>query len=116
MLGQGSGEGDWKDHLNDEAKETLSMILERSKKHQGAYMQADDVKVAQVWTALIELKQEVDDMKILLEKLAAPFKAIVEAGESAKRKAVEDMVRQMIKPNPEQEEATQKLVDSLMKF
>jgi hypothetical protein len=110
------GEGDWKEHLNDEAKDTLSMILDKAKKHQGAYMQADDVKVAQVWAALVELKQEVDEMKVLLEKLAAPFKAIVEAGEAAKRKAVEDMVRQMIKPSPDQEAATQKLVDSLMQF
>jgi hypothetical protein len=116
MFGEGSDEGDWKNHLNDDAKETLSMILDKAKKHQGAYMQADDVKIAQVWAAIVEMKQEVDEMKVLLEKLAAPFKAIVEAGEAAKRKAVEDMVRQMIKPSPEQEAATQKLVDSLMQF
>ena len=79
-------------------------------------MEADDVKVAQIWTALIEMKKELDESKELIERLKEPFKSIVAMGEIEKRKAIERMVKEIIKPEVEQEEATQKLIDSLMKF
>ena len=108
---------DWKDMLPRKDQELLAELLDSTRDYRAAYMQADDVKVAQLWTALIEFKKECHEMKEMMEKVAMPFKAIVDMGEMEKRRAIERVVRDFLKPTePEQEDATSKLVDSLMKF
>ena len=108
---------DWKNNLDDESKQLLSEILESTKKHRYAYNSAGDVKVAQLWTALVELKKELNKTNELLGNLKEPWNAIVAVGEEEKRKTVEKLVQEIIKPVDETtQEATQKLVESLMKF
>jgi len=109
-------ETDWKELLSEEDQQILAEIFEKTKSKKCAYCQADDVKVAQLWCALIEMKKELNESKEMISRVEQPFKAIVEMGEIEKRKTVERLVREMIKPEPDQEEATQKLVNSLMKF
>ena len=108
---------DWKNNLDDESKQILSSVLDSTKKHRYAYNSADDVKVAQLWTALVEMKKELNRTNELLGKVQEPWKAIVSVGEEEKRKTVERLVQEIIKPVDETtQEATQKLVESLMKF
>lgn len=110
-------EEDWKDLLPEDAKKTLAELLEKAKQHRAAYMQAGDVKVAQLWAALIELRKEIAEFADVVKKVQEPFRAIVAIGEAEKRKAIERLVVEIVKPEEEAErEATQKLVDSLMKF
>lgn len=110
-------EQDWKELLSKDAQQVLAELLDRAKDHKAAYMQAEDVKVAQIWAALIEMKKDMDCYEQTIEKVVGPFKAIVAIGEEEKRKAIERMVRDLVKPAaPEEEEATRKLVESLMKF
>jgi len=108
---------DWKEFLTTEAKQTLMNIIDSAKRHRGAYSQADDVKIAQLWSALIEMKNELDQVKQTLGKLEEPWRSIVEVGDVEKRKTVEKLVEELIKPVDEDtKEATKKLVDSLMRF
>jgi len=110
-------EEDWKDLLSEDAKKTLAELLDKTKQHRGAYTQADDVKIAQLWTALVELRKEMAEFTDVVKRIEEPFKAIVAIGEAEKRKAIERLVVEIVKPEEEaQREATQKLVDSLMKF
>lgn len=109
-------EKDWKDCLNESDKEILAQLLDSTKKHKCAFMQAEDVKAAQLWCALIEMRKQMTELEKLIGKVAEPFKAIVEMGEIEKRKTIERMVREILRPEPEQEEATKKLVESLMRF
>ena len=108
---------DWKETLPPEAKEILNEILEKAKRYRYAYMQADDIKTAQLWVALIELARELTEIKKTLGKVEEPFKAIIEVGEKEKRKTIARIVEEIVRPtNEETQEATRKLVDSLMKF
>lgn len=108
---------DWKNYLNEKDKEILAELLTSAKKHRSAYFQADDVKIAQLWTALIELKKDIDEIKSILGKVKAPFEAIVKVGEEEKRKAIERIISEIIKPTDEETKKTTKaLVESLMKF
>lgn len=108
---------DWKDYLAPDAKKLLADALASAKMHKGAYMQADDVKVAQLWCAIVELKKQLDSMQRVQMNLEEPFKAIVEVGEAEKKKAIERMLREIVRPTDlPTEQATQKLVESLMKF
>lgn len=110
-------EKDWKEHLSEEAQSILSRLLDMTKKYRYAYKQADDVKVAQLWTALVEIQKEIHELKEILGKIEEPFKVIVSVGEAEKRKAIERLVAEIVKPTDEEtKKATQKLVDSLMKF
>jgi cell pole-organizing protein PopZ len=109
-------EKDWKEFLAEADREILAQLLESTKKHKCAFMQAEDVKVAQLWCALVEMRKQMVELEQLVGKVAEPFKAIVEMGEIEKRKTIDRMVREILRPEPDQEEATKKLVDSLMKF
>lgn len=108
---------DWKELLAPEAKKILTTLLDATKKHKGAYSNADDVKIAQLWAALIETKNELDQVKKALGKLEEPWRAVVELGDVEKRKTVEKLVQELVKPvDDETKEATKKLVESLMRF
>jgi hypothetical protein len=107
---------DWKELLSESDQEILAQLLDSTKKHKCAFMHAEDVKVAQLWCALVEMRKEMDKLGELVGKVEEPFTAIVEMGEVEKRKTIDRMVRELLRPAPEQEEATKKLVDSLMKF
>ena len=113
---ENNNEEDWKCCLAPEDQEVIADLLENTKWKKGAFMQADDVKVAQVWCALVDMKKEIIKLRAAVEKTEAPFKDIASMGEIEKRKAVERLIRDILKPEPHQEEATQRLVDSLMEF
>jgi len=92
-------------------------LLKVTEKHHCAYERADDVKVAQLWCSLLEMKKEMNEVKQILGKVSEPFKSIVSMGEEAKRKEIERLVSDIIKPvDQASQEATTKLVESLMKF
>ncbi len=113
----GADREDWKEFLTDDAKQILASLLESTKKHKGAYIQSDDVKIAQLWSALIEMKKEIENMKAMVARVEGPFRAIVSVGEAAKKKAIEQLVSEIVRPTDmESQEATKKLVESLMKF
>ena len=107
---------DWKELLSEEDRKELKELLDKTRRHRCAYLEADDTKIAQLWCALIELRKEMKEFKKLIEKVSEPFKAIVEIGEAEKRRAIERVITGIIKPTEEQEKAVKKLVDSLMKF
>lgn len=108
---------DWKENLNEDAKQILAEILENIKKHRGAYSAAEDVKIAQLWTAIIEIKKELERTNEMLSRVEGPFRAIIAVGEKEKEKTIERMISEIIKPTDEEtQEATKKLVESLMKF
>jgi hypothetical protein len=109
-------EKDWKECLAEEDQAVLAEIFEHTKRHKCAYCGAEDVKVAQIWCALLEFKKEFDILKAQMTQVRMPFQAIIEMGEVEKRKTVDRLVRDMLKPEPDKEEQTRKLVDSLMKF
>jgi len=108
---------DWKDFLSEDSREALADIFRATRRHKGAYMNADDVKVAQLWCAMIELRKEFNRMSELLKRIEGPFKAIVAIGEAEKKKAIEKVITEIIRPTDEGEkDATRRLVESLMKF
>lgn len=108
---------DWKDLLDEDSRKELAELLDAASRHRNAYSASDDIKIAQLWSALVELRKETKQARELLEKLRAPFQAIVEVGEAEKRKAIEKFVSEIMRPSDEtSKEAVKKLVDSLMKF
>lgn len=110
-------EKDWKEFMCGDIQPELASLIEKAKKHRCAYMQADDVKVAQVWCALTEVSREI---KALTEKviiLESAVQGIAGMGDLAKRQVLEEKVKQVFKATTDKEKAqVDKIVDALMQF
>jgi len=110
-------EEDWKELLSGKAQTELAELIEKAKIHRSAYMQADDVKVAQLWAALTEISLEMKKLQERLGQIEFLARGIKEIGESAKKEAIRERVIDLFRPKTTTEkEEIDKIVDSLMKF
>jgi len=88
---------DWKQLLSPEDEARLNEILKRVAKHRGAYKNAHDIKNAQLWAAILELRKE---NQALLHRLK-------------KTEFIMDGLRERIR---KQQESELELIESLEKF
>lgn len=110
-------EKDWKEYLCGNAQVELAELIERAKQHKCAYMQAEDVKVAQVWCALTEVAVRMKELESRLEKSEFALKSIAEMGDLAKREGLREKVRSLLNAKTKDEkEQVEKIVDVLMEF
>jgi hypothetical protein len=110
-------EKDWKEYLCEDIKIDMAELLEIAKRNRCAYMQADDVKVAQLWVALTEVFKQQKKLESRLEKIEQAVKAIAELGDVAKREALREKARELLKAKlPEEKDKVERIVDVLMEF
>ena len=110
-------EGDWKELLSGKAQVELAELIEKAKTHRSAYMQADDVKVAQLWVALTELSLEMKKLQDKLSKVEILAQGFRTLGETAKRDAIKERIIELFRPKTSTEkEEIEKIVDTLMEF
>jgi hypothetical protein len=60
---------DWKTLLTPEDERRLNEVIERAAKHRGAYFNAEEVKVAQIWCALLEARKENAQLEARIKRL-----------------------------------------------
>lgn len=107
---------DWTHFLSPEAMGTLRNILEDAYKHREAYFKAEDIKNAQLWSALIELQREIEGLRQKVDTLAPKSAPSVRFG-TADDSVVLNKIKAIMQPKVEEtKEATDALVNSLMKF
>jgi hypothetical protein len=58
----GKDKSDWKENLSAEAEQNLNLLIEATRKHRCAYKASENVQVAQVWCALIEMMKMMDNL------------------------------------------------------
>ncbi|MEM5777721.1 MAG: hypothetical protein QXJ06_04745 [Candidatus Aenigmatarchaeota archaeon] len=110
-------ERDWKEDLCEDIKIDMAELLEIAKRNRCAYMQADDVKVAQLWVAVAEVYKHQKKIESRLERIEQAVKAIAELGDVAKREALREKAREMLKAKtPEEKDKVERIVDTLMEF
>ena len=113
----GEEKEDWKELLCGNAQVELAELIERAKQHKCAYMQADDVKIGQLWCALVEVSRQVKTVEERVEKSETALKAVAEMGEIAKRQTLTEKVQELLKAkNKDEKEQVEKIVDVLMEF
>lgn len=69
---------DWKQFLAAEDEAKLNDILKKVQKHRSAYRQAPDIKTAQLWAALLELRKENHALLRKLQRMEYIFEGMVE--------------------------------------
>lgn len=60
---------DWKQYLTAEDEERLNEILKRVSKYRGAYKNAEEIKIAQIWCTVLELRKENAFLQKKIERL-----------------------------------------------
>jgi len=107
---------DWTHFLSAEAANLLRSVLEAAYKHREAYFKADDIKNAQLWSALIEQQREIAELRAKIESMTPKTTSTMKLG-TADDSVVLNKIKAVMQPTVEDsKEATDALVDSLMKF
>ena len=88
---------DWKQFLSLEDEERLNQILNKISKYRGAYKNAEDVKIAQLWCSVLEVAKQ---NRILQNKLSR----------------IEEVLEGMFSRVREQERQREELARSLESF
>lgn len=88
---------DWKQFLSLEDEERLNQILNKISKYRGAYKNAEDVKIAQLWCSVLEIAKQ---NRILQNKLSR----------------IEEVLEGMFSRVREQERQREELARSLESF
>jgi predicted transcriptional regulator len=68
----------WKEYLSPEDEERLNDILKKVQKYRGAYSNAEEVKMAQLWCAILELRKENAALLRKLQKIDYIFNGLVD--------------------------------------
>jgi hypothetical protein len=62
-------EDNWKKELSNMDEAALNELLHKTASHRNAYSTAEEVKIAQLWCALLETRKERDDLDARLKRL-----------------------------------------------
>jgi len=107
---------DWTHFLAPDAAVILRSVLESAYRHRQAYFKADDIKNAQLWSAITELKREMVEINRKLDRLTPQERESFRLGLSDGSEAMET-IKNALKPTVEDtREAKDALIESLMKF
>jgi len=60
---------DWKQNLPAEDEVRLNEIIRKVSKHRTAYRSSKDIKIAQLWCAILEMDKKTRDMSSDMRKL-----------------------------------------------
>lgn len=66
---------EWKTLLGSEDEEKLNEIIKSTAKHREAYSKAENIKIAQMWCALLEMRKQQDELEARLMRLEDIFRA-----------------------------------------
>lgn len=81
----------WKKLLAIEDEMLLNDLLLRGAKHRGAYKNADDVKIAQIWCALVETKKQINSMDERLRRIEYLLGGIIKRSHEDEEKLLKSL-------------------------
>ncbi len=69
---------DWKQFLSPDDEAKLNDILKRAQKYRSAYRQSQDIKNAQIWAAMLEMRKENQALLRKIQRMEYIFDGMVE--------------------------------------
>ncbi len=85
---------DWKQNLPPEDEVRMNNIIKRVAKHRNAFRASKDVKVAQLWCALLEMEKNQENTSKDMRKLRMiieGFADVIKRVESEDKKLIESL-------------------------
>ena len=74
----------WKKYLNVDDEAMLNKLIEDVAKYRAAYKNAEEVKIAQLWCALLEMEKRMQRLDARLRRIEFIFDAIAKRMEEEK--------------------------------
>jgi len=87
---------DWKQFLSVDDEDTLNKFLKEISKYRGAYRNSDEIKIAQLWCAILELRKENLNLQKRLDFFESIFESLfekVKEQEKEKRELLKSLER-----------------------
>lgn len=107
---------DWTHFLSGDAVGLLRSILEAAYKHRTAYFKAEDIKNAQLWSAMLEMQRQINELSERVGRLEPRHEKVYRTS-LADDTRVKDMITEATKPSAQDSKgATDALVNSLLRF
>src|SRR3989344_6170220 len=69
---------DWKSSLQKKDEKKLNEILVKTEKHKMAYLKSNNIKIAQLWSALLEMEKEKEYMERRIRRMEYIFSGMTE--------------------------------------
>src|SRR3989344_1668548 len=100
---------DWKKSLTNKDEKKLNEILVKTEKHKTAYLQSSNVKIAQLWAAMLEMEKEKEHIERRVRRMEYIFSGMTERlkdeiikedtgkTEDKKEKDLENLIRSLEK-------------------
>jgi len=100
---------DWKKSLANKDEKKLNEILVKTEKHKTAYLQSSNVKIAQLWTSILEMEKEKEHIERRVRRMEYIFSGMTERlkdeiikedtekTEDKKEKDLENLIRSLEK-------------------
>ena len=82
---------DWKKYLSPSDENILNKVLELTERHRGAYKNADDIKIAKLWCAIIELEKQLVMVEKRLQRIEYILGGMITRAEQEKRKLLKSL-------------------------
>ncbi|MBI2075626.1 MAG: hypothetical protein HYT72_00065 [Candidatus Aenigmarchaeota archaeon] len=80
---------DWKQYLTADDEKRMNEVLNKIAKHKGAYRSADDIKISQLWCAVLELAKENAALQKRVQSLEDLLEGMFEKVRKQERERIE---------------------------
>ncbi len=77
-------EKNWKKYLSIEDEQLINKIIQETAKYRAAYKNADEVKIAQLWCALIDFEKKLQKIDARLKRIEFIFEGLAKRIEEDK--------------------------------
>lgn len=81
----------WKKYLNVDDEALLNKIIEDVAKYRSAYKNAEDVKIAQLWCALLEMEKKIQKLDARMKRIEFIFDAIAQRMEEERSSLIKTL-------------------------
>ncbi|MBU5678645.1 MAG: hypothetical protein QXJ96_00665 [Candidatus Aenigmatarchaeota archaeon] len=81
----------WKKYLNIDDEALLNKIIEDVAKYRSAYKTAEEVKIAQLWCALLDMEKKIQRIDKRMKRIEIIFDAIAQRMEEEKSSLIKTL-------------------------
>lgn len=81
----------WKKYLNVDDETLLNKVIEEVAKYRSAYKNAEDVKTAQLWCAILNIEKKIQRLDARMRKIELIFEAIAQRMEEERSSLIKTL-------------------------
>ena len=81
----------WKEYLSVDDEEKMNDLLKKIARYRGAYKNAEDIKIAQLWCAVLEIRKENLNLNVRLKRIESMLDSLISRDYKEKETLLESL-------------------------